>query len=445
MINGYDIAYGLGVGVTAPYWLVKPSARRKVLGAFGNRMGEGLPQRDPARPAILIHAVSLGEMNATRSLVRMLQQLRPQLQFIVSTTTDTGFARAQELYGNMPEVILIRYPLDFSNAVARVLDALRPDVVALMELELWPNFIAACRHRAIPVVLINGRLTASSFRNYSMIKPVAAGMLRSLAKVCVQDRTYADRFLELGAPPENVVVTGTMKFDTAQVTDRVPGDEDLAAAVGLFPGAEPIWVAGSTGPGEEEIVLRVYRDLLGRGFSRLRLAIVPRHPTRFDEVAQVIQEMKFQVVRRSNPANRPENWVIPPVILGDTMGELRKFYSLSSIVFVGRTLVDLGPRQHGSDMIEPAALARPVVVGPYTSNFAEVMNRFRAADAVLQVPDGAALGQTLSVLLSTPLEAAAMARRAQETVRRNQGATIEHVRVILDQLQFRARVQAGAS
>jgi 3-deoxy-D-manno-octulosonic-acid transferase len=197
-----------------------------------------------------------------------------------------------------------------------------------------------------------------------------------------------------------------------------------------------VWVCGSTGPGEEEICLRIYHDLLASG-QRLRLVLVPRKTERFDEVAQLIESYRFRVVRRLRRDSTPPPWddaAIPPVILGDTMGELRKFYSLADVVFVGRSLVDLGPRQHGSDMIEPAALARPVIVGRYTGNFAEAVARFRAADAIIEVLDVESLTQTVKVLLSTPAEARAMALRAQGVVRAERGATERHAQVLLELL-----------
>ncbi|HSI33205.1 MAG TPA: glycosyltransferase N-terminal domain-containing protein, partial [Tepidisphaeraceae bacterium] len=295
----------------------------------------------------------------------------------------------------------------------------------------------------IPVALVNGRLTSSSFKRYRLVRPLIGATFRRLAVCCVQDQTYADRFTALGVPAERIRVTGTMKFDTADVADRVPGDDELATAVGLFPGAEPVLVAGSTGPGEEEIVLRAYRQLLTR-HSRLRLVIVPRHPDRFDAVADLIEQHKFKCVRRSrtkDASTAPAASAIPPVILGDTMGELRKFYALADVVFVGRSLVDLGSRQHGSDMIEPAALGRPVMVGPYTGNFAEVMMKLRAADAVMEVADEAGLVQTASILLFSPEQATAMARRAQDVVRREQGATARHAAIILDLLKAHERAK----
>ncbi len=200
-----------------------------------------------------------------------------------------------------------------------------------------------------------------------------------------------------------------MKFDTAEIVDRVDGQDELAAAVGLPAGKQRVWVCGSTGPGEEAMLLPIYRQLLGR-FADLRLAIVPRKPERFDEVARLIAADGFGVIRRSKPSPPPSSSATS-IILGDTMGELRKFYALAEVVFVGRTLVDLGHRQHGSDMIEPAALAKPVVVGPFTANFAEAMNYFRQADAMLVVQNAAELKRAIETLLMDPARAGAMGLR----------------------------------
>src|SRR5688500_8784690 len=183
MINLYDIVWGLGVGVAAPYWLIKPSARAKTLKAFRQRMGRDIPSREGDAPCIFIHAVSLGEMNATRALVQKLRDMRPGVHFVISATTDTGSQRGQELYNMADDVTLIRYPLDFSAAVNRVLDATRPDVVVLMELEVWPNFVKRCEERGIPVVLANARLTTSSFRNYRRGGPLVRPMFRRLTLV----------------------------------------------------------------------------------------------------------------------------------------------------------------------------------------------------------------------------------------------------------------------
>jgi 3-deoxy-D-manno-octulosonic-acid transferase len=438
MINGYDIAWGTILALGAPVWLVHPRLRTKVRRALSQRTGGDLPQR-AARPAVMIHAVSLGEINATRAMVRMLAEARPDLTFLVSTTTDTGFARGRELYGEDPKVTLVRYPLDFSGAIARLLESARPEVVVLMELEVWPNFMLHCERRGIPVVLVNGRLTESSYRGYRLGGPLVRRMFRRLAAVCAQDETYSRRFVALGAPADRVRVTGTMKFDNAQITDRIDGADELARVVGLRPRAEPIWVCGSTGPGEEHLVLAIYKQME----PRPRLVLVPRHPERFDEVASAVVSHDLGVVRRSRPAEvlgaRPGQ---SPVVVGDTMGELRKFYSVADVVFVGRTLVDLGPRQRGSDMIEPAALGKPVIVGPYTHNFADAVARFQAADAVRVVHDARELERSVAEVLTAPDRGAAMGKRAREVVRREQGATARHVAVILEHLD-RTRQAAG--
>jgi 3-deoxy-D-manno-octulosonic-acid transferase len=430
MVNVYDIAYGLGLTVSAPFWLLKGSLRRKVFGAFAQRMGQ-VETRTDTGPAVLIHAVSLGEMNATRAMVAKLREGRPGLQLILSTTTTTGYNRGVELYNASRDCRVIRYPLDFSSAISRVLDKLKPSVVVLMELEVWPNFLRHCVKRDIPVLLVNGRLTESSYRHYRIAKSLAAGMFRRLALLCAQDELYAERFIALGAPRERVRVTGTMKFDTAQVTDGINGADQLAKELGLDPATETVWVCGSTGPGEEPIVLDAYRALRAK-HPTLRLAIIPRHPERFDDVAKLIEAAGFPLIRRSNPQPAIRN--PQSIILGDTMGELRKFYSLAGVVLVGRTLVDLGPRQHGSDMIEPAALAKPVVVGRYSGNFAEVMNAFRSARAIEEIDDPALLGGAVERLLTDRAASSEMGRRAQDVVRREQGATARHVEIILEHL-----------
>jgi len=247
--NLYDLAYYTGVGLASPFWLLKPAARAKVLRAFRERMGHMPSRSDADKPAVLIHAVSMGEINATRALVEMLLSRRDDLHVIVSTTTDTGFQRGQDLFGANPRITVIRYPLDFSSAIHRTLDALQPAAVVLMELELWPNFVRACEQRRIKVILANGRLTEESFGRYLLIKPIVRRMLRRVDRLCVQDALYAQRFLSLGAAPAQVTVIGTMKFDTATIADHVDGDEQLAREIGLRPTIERIWVCGSTGPG----------------------------------------------------------------------------------------------------------------------------------------------------------------------------------------------------
>jgi 3-deoxy-D-manno-octulosonic-acid transferase len=242
----YDLAYSLSVGATAPIWLLAPKLRRKVLEALRQRDGQA-PQAQRGRPGILIHAVSMGEINATTALVNLLSQAVPELRFIITTTSLTGAARAKELYGKNPDVTLVRFPLDFSRRVARLLVAQRPKVAVLMELEVWPNFMVECEKRAIPVILVNGRLSAYSFRGYRLAGPLTRPMFRRLAAACVQEQDYAKRFARVGVVEERIRVTGTMKFDTAAGIDRVSGADAVGISVGLRLRPEKIWVCGSTG------------------------------------------------------------------------------------------------------------------------------------------------------------------------------------------------------
>lgn len=446
MINFYDIAYTFGLGVAAPVWAVRSKTRKKVLDAFSQRMGQIERSAGPAagRKCVMLHAVSVGELNAAAGLVSGLRERYPGVHLVISTTTETGSQRAAAVYAEAADVTLIRYPLDFSAAVARVLGGLRPDLVILMELELWPNFISSCHRRGVPVIVANGRITESSFRNFRIGSWLTRRMFGRLAAVGAQEQTYADRFITLGSRPEKTVVTGTMKFDTASTDGNVTGAAELAAEMGLRP---PLWVAGSTGPGEEEIVLAAYRLLLPE-FPDLQLAIIPRKPERFDEVAVLIDRGGFVCVRRSMGEGlwalgfglcegadqssflSPKPQALRPIFLGDTMGELRKFYAAAAVVFVGRTLVDLGEKQHGSDMIEPAALGKPTIVGPFTGNFAEVMNAFRAADAMVELAantTAAGLAGAVATLLRDPGE---LGDRARRVVDSHRGATARTMRLI---------------
>ena len=197
----YDVIYGLAATALAPVWLLRHKSRHKVLSALRHRMANDIEARSSESRCILLHAVSLGEMNATRALVANLRSSRPDLHIIVSTTTNTGYDRGLALYANSPNISLIRFPLDLSPAIDRLLDRLRPDLVVLLELEVWPNFILRASRRRIPVVVINGRLTTSSFRNYRLAGPLVNRTFARLALVAAQDQTYADRFIAVGANP----------------------------------------------------------------------------------------------------------------------------------------------------------------------------------------------------------------------------------------------------
>ncbi len=420
---------------------------------------------DPTRRRIWIHAVSLGEINATPKLVEALQQRLPDYELVFSTTTDTGFARAVGLYG--PERVF-RFPLDFSFVISRVLRRVRPSIIVLVELEVWYNLVRTATRRGIPVTVVNGRLTAHSARRLKLLGGVVGTMFSDLAWVSAQDEVIASRFRRLGALPERVEVTSSLKWDSAAVVDQVEGARELRRAMGMDL-SRPLWVCGSTGPREEVMILHAYRDILkdypaeaqnlsGNAADRATgkppmLAIVPRKPERFDEVAAIIERAGFTCVRRCKHLDRTvrESEHLPvharsqvrantfahttqaPVFLGDTVGELRKFYSLADVVFVGRSLVPMG----GSDPMEVAALAKPIVVGPHMDNFQSAIEALAAADAIRIVNSPDALAVIVSELLRGRAPASELGARARRVVIRNQGAacrTADKIVELLDKI-----------
>lgn len=357
-----NLAYLLAGLVYLPVLVYQMVAQGKNRHGWGDRLGY-VRLRPASRGRIWFHAVSLGEVNATPQLIDRLSRRFPDREIVVSCTTDTGYARACHLYGKQR---VFRYPLDFSWMVGCVMDRVGADLIVLVELEVWPNLVALAAGRGVSVAVVNGRLTEHSARRLARLGALTRSMFGRLAWVGAQDQEIASRFRDMGVPQERVAVTGSLKWDTATVSDTVDGVDALAGALGID-SDRPLWVCGSTGPGEEAIILDAYRLLLDQGTS-LRLAVVPRKPERFDEVARLIAQRSFGCVRRSerrDETSPPHPAETATVILGDTMGELRKFYALASVVFVGRSMVPMG----GSDPMEVAALGKPVIAGPYMDNF----------------------------------------------------------------------------
>ncbi len=459
-----DFAYLLAGLAYAPIAVFNALVVGKNRRGWGQRFG-AVPRFEPGRERVWVHAVSLGEINATPKLVAAIRERRPGIDVVISTTTDTGFARAVQLHGAER---VFRYPFDFSLVVSRVLRRIRPTMIVLVELEVWYNLVRMASARSIPVVVVNGRLTERSARRFAKLGPLIRPMFRSLAWVGAQDEPIAERFAALGVPRDRIKVTSSLKWDSALIADEVPGSADLAQALGLPPD-RPVWVCGSTGPGEEETVLDAYRQLRdawpdracrlkaprsdggpalpptpsrgeggedeealppapspGEGEREAPvLVIVPRKPERFDEVGRVIERAGFGCVRRSSHSDGTDHTPLGPsdVVLGDTMGELRKFYSLADVVFVGRSLAAMG----GSDPMEVAALAKPVVVGPHMENFRDAVDALISRDAVVTVNDPEQLAETVGGLLADPARATMIGAAAREVVKANQGATVRTV------------------
>ena len=411
-----DFVYLLAAAVISPVLIYRLIRYRRYRTGWAQRFGK-ITRRNTGKKCIWLHAVSVGEVNAARTIIEELEKRFADFEIVVSTTTDTGFARATYLFGS--NHMIFYFPLDFSTIMHRAFRNIRPTICLLTELEVWPNFVQIAQQLSIPVVVVNGRISDKSFSRYKKIRPIAKKIFQKVSLILAQTDQYAQRFVGIGTPKNKVVVTGSLKYDTAQITDKVDGADTLAAQLNID--NEDLWVAGATGNNEEKILLDVYKKLKQQNqFSDLRLAIVPRKPERFDEVAQVITNAGFNFVRYSSIKNigtpQPDK---QPVILGDTMGDLRKFYSLATIIFVGRSLVPMG----GSDMAEAAALGKCTIFGPHAFNFKQTVDALLKDNGAIMVKDKESLFQTMQNCLSEPDFAREIAQNGREVIRKNQGAT----------------------
>jgi len=415
----------LGVALI-PVVLYRRLTQNRYKKGWQNRFGK-FSRKNSDKKCIWIHAVSVGEVNAAKTIIQQLKQNLPDYDIAITTTTDTGFAQANSLYQG--EFDIFYFPLDFSSIMRRAFENLNPAICLLMELEVWPNFIHIAKKLNTPVVVVNGRISSNSFNSYKKIKPLAKIMFNKLNLVLAQTEEYKKRFIEIGCPADKTIVTGSLKYDTAQILDKVKGAYHLADQLGIDD--EKLFVAGGTGNDEEKIILETFKQVKSQ-FDDLRLVIVPRKPERFDEVAQLITDFGFDIIRYSlikdgKPLPTDNSQA---VILGDTMGDLRKFYSLATIIFVGRSLVPMG----GSDMIEAAALGKCTTFGPQTFNFNQSVDELLKGNGAILVENKNQLAKTILKCLTDTEFAETIAHNGREVIRNNQGATqktIKHITKLL--------------
>lgn len=411
-----NIIYTLGLILYSPLLLYRMIFQNRYKTGWGWRFGN-VQRKYPHKKCIWIHAVSVGEVNSTKTLVEHLANKLEDHEIIISTTTDTGLARATALYGK--EHLVFIFPFDFSFAVQKAFKNLTPSICVLMELEVWPNFVKTAHNNNIPVIVANGRISDKSFPTYRKVRPLIKPIFKKLDLVLAQTRQYADRFIELGCQRDNVIVSGSLKYDTAEITDTVEGSDKIKNLLNLTD--KRLIVAGGTGPGEETLLCEVFDKLIKDNIDeKIVFAIVPRKPERFDEVAELIKKYDSNFVRFSDHKNsenpRNDNYRF---ILVDTMGDLRKFYSLSEINFVGRSLVPMG----GSDMIESAALGKPTMFGTHTQNFKQTVDALLSVHGAIEVKDTQQLYQSLKRCLVDPDYASEFGEHGQRVIIENKGAT----------------------
>ncbi len=425
MRSAVDLLYLLVAAAYSPVVVYRAVRHKRYRTGWDQRFGK-ITRRSPTKKCIWLHAVSVGEVNAAKTIIKELENKFGDFEIVISTTTDTGFARATNLFSENHKVFY--FPFDFSWTMRRAFKNIRPAICLLMELEVWPNFVHIAQQLNVPVIVVNGRISDRSFTSYKKVRPLIKKMFNRVTLVLAQTDEYARRFKEIGCPDEKVIVTGSLKYDTAQITNKVEGADVLAAQLNI--NDERLWVAGATGNDEEKILLDVYQNLKQQNqFSDLRLAIVPRKPERFDEVAQLIESrglslVRYSHIKKSTTENTEKSIInnqssIDTVILGDTMGDLRKFYSLATIIFVGRSLVPMG----GSDMTEATALGKCTIFGPHAFNFKQTVDVLLKDNGAIMVKDKQQLLQTMQKCLSEPDFAQSIAKNGQEVIRKNQGAT----------------------
>ncbi|MDD5011961.1 MAG: 3-deoxy-D-manno-octulosonic acid transferase [Phycisphaerae bacterium] len=424
-----DLIYLLALIVISPKILYRVITQNRYRNGWSERLGK-VRRNFPDKKCVWIHAVSVGEVNATKTIIAELKNQLPQYEIIISATTDTGIEQARKLYGG--ELKVFYFPFDFSFAVHRAFKRLKPNICLLMELEVWPNFTSRAHRLGIPVVVVNGRISDRSFPRYNLIKSFVKPTFRKVALFLAQDAEYAARFIALGGRKNSTIITGSLKYDTAQITGRVEGSDELAARLAI--GEAPLWVAGGTGPKEEKIILDVFKKHKQRKkYDSLRLAIVPRKPERFDEVADLITKSGFALARYSLIKSGEKN--IEPknntVILGDTMGDLRKFYSLASVVFIGRSLVPMG----GSDMMESAAMGKCTIFGPHTFNFNQTVKALLHSQGAIEVKNEKKLFDAVQKCLDNPQFVKQTEAAGQNVIKQNQGATQTSIKAVLNLLK----------
>ncbi len=407
--------------VFAAPWLVYKSLRHgKYREGFRAKLLGDVPRRHGDRFCIWWHAVSVGEVNLLATLIAETKRQRPDYECVISTTTATGYALAKKKY---PEYSVFYCPLDFSWAVRNAVRRIRPDVLALVELELWPNLIRATKDRGGQVAVVNGRLSQHSYRGYRRLRWFWKSVLGQVDLIASQSDAYAERFLNLGAPQPRVYVTGSTKFDGAQTDRANPSTTALAKLAGIAPD-DIVFLAGSTQDGEEQVALEVFQSLAAEE-PRLRLILVPRHPERFDQVSQLLDRAGIDWCRRSQ-LDGDANDGPSRVLLVDAVGELAAWWGTAQIAFVGGSLGNRG----GQNMIEPAGYGATVSFGPNTRNFRDIVEVLLASDAAVVVRHRDDLLAFVRRALNDPRWAAELGQRAQELVQLQTGATKRTVELI---------------
>ncbi|MBF0348153.1 MAG: 3-deoxy-D-manno-octulosonic acid transferase [Magnetococcales bacterium] len=422
MIHIYSLLLFVVILVTLPYWIWRYWTTPKYRGTLLERLGFGIPQRD-ATPRIWIHAVSVGETLAAQGLINTLKKGHPQCEQVFSTVTKTGRQIAQDKISGL--AFIFHLPLDFLWITRRVMKRIRPTLIIILETELWPGLFATAALLKVPVVIINGRISPGSFKNYRRIRFFMRRFLAPVRLFIMQSAMDADRMEAIGVSRQRIRVSGNIKYDQALIRPSAEAMAELERRIGQ-PNT-PILLAASTHPGEEEVVLKVYRRLVQQHPS-LRLIIVPRHPERGTAVTTLIQHHGLAVQALSQSRGVWET----PVLLVDQVGWLTRIYRLAHLVFVGGSLIAHG----GQNMLEAASWGLPTAFGPHTFNFKDVSRLLLEAGGAARVEHEEDLFSVFSRWLQEPQTHETMGQAARRVVETNAGAltrTMMEINAILEE------------
>ena len=423
----YSLLLTLGLIVLIPRFLFQAIAHGKYLPGMRQRLGSIPPLAESTQPTVWLHCVSVGETQAARPFVRELRKQYPNCRLVVSTVTVTGQKVARTAFeDDAAEVIY--FPFDWSWSVRRSLRAIKPDVVLMMETELWPNFLRCCRKRDVPVGIINGRISKKSYRGYTLVKFFVRRILKDLSLAVMQTEADCERIRSLGMPKKKAVVGGNLKFDADPPKKSDALTAEIKNRFGLVENV-PFVLAASTHASEERIIVDSFK-LLRDHNAALRLGIAPRHPERFAEVASLLERSGLRWARRSASPHSQD--LDAEAILFDSIGELTSIYPLATVVFVGGSLIKKG----GHNVLEPAAAGVPVITGAHTDNFESIVRMLEEQDAIVRLPpcpeaeSTIVLRDAFELLLSSEERRSQLAADALDLLVRNRGAAARTLKLV---------------
>lgn len=423
----YTVAVVVLAVLLSPWFVYQAIRYRKYIGSLAQRMGY-LPVSFnlDADESIWIHAVSVGEALTARALFADLRERYPGLRLFLSTTTLTGQQIARERFQDLDAIFF--FPFDLPPFVNRTLRLVRPRLFIMMETEIWPNLLRACRRQGVKTMLVNGRISSRSYPRYRLARGFFRQVLADVDRFCMQSEESARRIIDIGADRARVTVTGSLKFDSLE-SPAVAAGRGAGRVLRYFrvPPGRPVFIAASTLKGEEAPVLAAFAAVRRTQPSAL-LVIAPRKPERFSEAEALARAEGLRVVRRSELAVDAEPRA--DVVILDTFGELAHLFQVGTVVFVGGSLVDHG----GHNILEPAVHGKPIVFGPHMQNFAEIADTFLRNQAAVQVEDAAGLTATVVRLVGDSVERARLGAAARALVEANRGAkprTLEAVAALL--------------